>query len=90
MGISKQARDDFSADVTAFKQTNTPTRAQVRKYVAALVDAGNEWLSKFDRQEAEAAQAVADSKPSQFSSFRDALPDVALDPAPTDPVDPQP
>lgn len=88
MGINKQARYDFATIFAAFKTANTPNRAQRRKYVAAVCDAANEWLSKFDRQEAAAAQAFAGSKPSQFSSFRDALPDVALDQAPTDPVDP--
>lgn len=89
MGIVKQARDAVTAAFRAFVAVASPSRAQKRKWWAAVADLANEWLAKFDRQEAEAAQAFADSKPSQFSSFREALPDVALDPAPTDPVDPQ-
>lgn len=84
MGIIKTARDDFAADVAAFKMAATPTRAQLRKYVASLVTAGQEWLAKRDADDNGAAQAFADSKPGQFSTFVDALPDPTLDP-----VDPQ-
>lgn len=83
MGIIKTARDDFDADVAAFK-LSTPTRAQLRKYVAALVDAGNEWLSKRDAQDAAAPAGFAESRQAQFKSYVDALPDVSLDP-----IDPQ-
>lgn len=84
MGIIKTASDDFDADVAAFKLSATPTRAQLRKYVAALVTRGQTWLSKRDADDNGAAQAFADSKPAQFSTFVDALPDPTLDP-----VDPQ-
>lgn len=84
MGIIKTARDDFSADVAAFKTIATPTRAQARKYVAALADAANEWLAKRDAQDAAAAPGFAATKRAQFNSYVDALPDVTLDP-----VDPQ-
>lgn len=84
MGIIKTARDDFAADVAAFKAASTPTRAQLRKYVAALVDAGNEWLAKRDAQDVAAPSAFASSKQAQFNTFVDELPDVALDA-----VDPQ-
>ena len=77
MGIIKQARDQFAADVAAFKASN-PTRAQMRKYVAALVDAGNEWLAKRDAQDAAAPADFAASKQGQFNAFVDALPDVNL------------
>ncbi len=80
MGINQQARADFSAIFAAFKAATSPTRAQRRKYVAAIVDADNELLQKLDKQNTESAQAFADSKPSQYTAFVDALPDVTLDP----------
>jgi hypothetical protein len=89
MGIIKQASDDFDADLVAFKASATPTRAQLRKYVAALVTRGQEWLAKRDAQDASAASDFAASKAAQFSNFTDALPDPTLSVAPaTDPVVP--
>jgi hypothetical protein len=77
MGIIATARADFASAFAAFKAT-TPTRAQRRRYVAALVTAGQEWLARFDAQENAAAQDFAASKPGQFSTFVDALPEPAL------------
>lgn len=84
MGIIATARTDAAAAFAAFRATTTPTRAQRRKYVAAMVTWGNEWLARFDAQENSAAQGFADSRPAQFSTFVDALPDVV-----PDAVDPQ-
>ena len=84
MGIIATARNDAAAAFAAFRAATTPNRAQRRKYVAALVTWGQEWLAKFDADDNGAAQAFADSKPGQFKTFVDALPDPALDP-----VDPQ-
>jgi hypothetical protein len=78
MGLIATARNDFTAAFAAFKAT-TPTRAQRRRYVAALVTAGQEWLARFDAQENAAAADFAASKPGQFSTFVDALPEPALD-----------
>jgi hypothetical protein len=80
MGIIKQAHDQFDADRAAFKLANAPTRAQLRKYVAAMVDAGNEWLNKFDAQDASAPTDFAATKASQFATFTAALPDPVLNP----------
>lgn len=84
MGIIKQARDQFDADLTAFKLTS-PTRAQKRKYVAALVNAGNEWLAKFDADESAAPVAFAATRAGQFNTFVDGIADPTL--APVDPQD---
>lgn len=84
MGIIKKASDDFATDFADFKAAGSPTRAQRRKYVAAIVNAGNEWLAKFDAQENTAPADFAASKPSQYQTFTDALADPALNP-----VDPQ-
>lgn len=84
MGIIATARADAAAAFAAFKAATTPTRAQKRKYVAALVTWGQEWLARFDAQEAAAPVDFAASKPAQYSTFLDALPEVT-----PDPVDPQ-
>ncbi len=81
--ITTTARNAFRAALATFKATN-PTRLQLRKFVAALVNAGNEWLTAHDRQEATAAQLFADSRSSQFASFVAALPEVTLGPDPTE------
>ena len=83
MGIISQARTAFRASVATFKATN-PTRAQLRKFVAATVDAGNEWLAKYDAQDSAAPKLFADSKPAQFDSFVVALPEVTLGADPED------
>lgn len=84
MGIIKTARDDFSAALAAFRAATSPNRNQRRKYVAALVDAGNEWLAKHDAQEGAAPAAFAATRQGQYNTFVDGLPDIALDA-----VDPQ-
>ncbi len=87
MGIIKQAADDFDAALAAFKAATSPTRAQRRKYVAALVTRGQEWLARFDAQDNAAPADFAASKAGQYKSFVDALPEPTLDAAPaTDPV----
>ena len=78
MGIRNDARNAFKAELSAFRATS-PNRTQLRRFVAALTDAGQEWLSKRDAQDNAAPQAFADSKQGQFNSFLDALPDVELD-----------
>lgn len=89
MGILKQAADDFDADLAAFKLANTPTRAQKRKYIAALVTRGQELLAKLDAQDASAAADFAATKQAQFNTFVDALPEPTLSAAPaTDPITP--
>jgi len=82
MGIIATARTAFRASLATFKLTN-PTRAQLRRFVAATVDAGNEWLSKHDAQESAAPVAFAADRPAQYNAFVDALPEVTLgaDPA---------
>lgn len=79
MGIKRIAADNFEEDLAAFKASG-PTRAQKRKYVAALVDRASEWLSKFDAQEAAAPANFAASKQAQFNAHLDALgePELAV------------
>ena len=78
MGITGTARTAFKAALTTFK-TTAPNRAQLRRFVGALVDAGNEWLSKHDKQETEAAAGFAASRQAQFSTYLGTLPEVTLD-----------
>ena len=60
-----------------------------RRQVAGLVTAGQEWLAKFDAADNAAASDFAASKPAQFTTFVDALPDPVLAAGdPTDPVVP--
>ena len=84
MGIIATARADATAAFAAFKLATTPNRAQRRKYDAALVTWGQEWLAKFDEQENAAPTDFAASKQGQFNAFLNALPEVT-----PDPVDPQ-
>lgn len=88
MGIIRQAADAFDQSLTNFKDlTPGSTRAQRRKYVAALVTRGQEWLARFDAQENAAPADFAASKKAQFNTFVNALPEPVLDAAPaTDPV----
>lgn len=79
MGIIATARTDAALAFAAFRLATTPTRAQRRKYVAALVTWGQEWLAKFDEQENAAPAYFAASKAGQFNTFLDALPDVVPD-----------
>jgi hypothetical protein len=53
-------------------------RAARRRQVANLVNAGNEWLARFDAQEGAAATDFAASRPAQYATFIDALPDVTI------------
>lgn len=84
MGIIATARNDAAAAFAAFKLATTPNRTQKRRYVAALVTWGQEWLARFDEQENAAPADFAASKQAQFTTFVAALPDPTLDP-----VDPQ-
>lgn len=80
MGIIATARNDAAAAFAAFKLASTPTRTQKRRYIAALVTWGQEWLARFDEQEAGAPVAFAESKAAQFNAFIHTLPEVAPDP----------
>ena len=80
MGIIATARNDAAAAFAAFKLASTPTRAQKRRYVAALVTWGQEWLARFDAQENAAPVDFAASKAAQYNTFLDALPEVVPDP----------
>lgn len=79
MGIIATAHADAAASFAAFKLATTPNRAQKRRYVAALVNWGNEWLAKFDAQDARSASDFAATKPAAFNTFTDALPESVLD-----------
>lgn len=83
MGIIATARNDAAAAFAAFKLATTPTRTQKRKYVAALVTWGQDWLAQHDAQENAAPVAFAESKPAQYATFVDALPEPS--PAAVDP-----
>lgn len=78
MGIIATARSAFKAALATFKATS-PNRAQLRRFVAAIVDAGNEWLSKHDAQESAAPQAFADTRTAQFNTFVATLPEVTIE-----------
>lgn len=80
MGINRKASDDFAATFSAFVAANGTTRAQRRKYVAQMVNSGNEWLAKFDAQDNAAPSDFAASKKSQFDTFTATLADPALTP----------
>jgi len=79
MGIIATARTAFRASLATFKASN-PNRNQLRRFVAATVDAGNEWLAKFDAQESAAPADFAATKPALYAA---ALPEptLAADPA---------
>lgn len=76
MGIGRDQFRDVS--LPAFRAATT-NRRQLRRAVASLVTAGQEWLARFDAQENKAAADFAASRPGQFNTFVDALPDVTLD-----------
>jgi hypothetical protein len=83
MGIGRQA---FLAALPGLK-AGTANRTQLRRQVAGLVTAGQEWLAKFDAAINTTAADFAATKQAQFNAFTDALPDPALDVIdPTDPV----
>lgn len=75
MGIGRQEARALLANVKA-----GTTRATRRDEVAAAVDLLNEWLSKRDAQDAEAAGDFAATKAGQFRTLVDALPDPDLAP----------
>lgn len=83
MGIIATARTAFRSALTSFEAT-TPNRAQLRRFVAATVDAGNEWLAKHDAQEVATPKQFAAGRAAQFTAFMNAQPKVALD---ADPID---
>lgn len=85
MGIGRQ--QFINVDLPALK-AGTANRTALRKQVAALVTAGQEWLAKFDAQQAAAPADFAASKAGQYSTFVDALPDVTV--AAADPTDQAP
>lgn len=79
MGITKRARTAAMAALDADTATNSLTKKQQRKYVAAMVDAGNEWLAKFDAQDSVAPAGFAASKQAQYDTYTAALPVIAID-----------
>lgn len=84
MGIGRQHFIDTA--LPALK-AGTANRKQLRKQVAGLVNAAQEWLSKFDAQDSAAPGDFAASKPGQYQTFVDALPGVTVGAAdPTDAV----
>ena len=82
MGIGRQA---FLAALPGLK-SGTANRTQLRRQVAGLVTAGQEWLAKFDAADNAAAADFAASKQAQFNNFTDAIPDPVL--GATDSTDP--
>lgn len=82
MGIVTDARTDLRSVLA--QRLPALTRAQCRRYVAAIVDAGQEWLAKRDAQDNPVAADFAASRPAQYQSFVAALPDVTLDPDPAE------
>jgi hypothetical protein len=82
MGLGRQA---FIAALPGLR-TGTANRTQLRRQVAGMVTAGQEWLAKFDAADNAAAADFAASKPAQFTTFVDALPEPTL--AVVDPTDP--
>ena len=83
MGIGRQA---LIAALPGLK-AGTANRTQLRRQVAGLVTAGQEWLAKFDAADNAAASDFAASRQAAFNTFVDALPDPTLGAVdPTDPV----
>lgn len=80
MGIG---RDQFIVALSNIK-AGTGNRTQLRRQVARLHDASNEWLSRFDAQENAAPAAFAQSRQAQFNTFTAALPDITVDAADPD------
>ena len=76
MGLIADARTDLRTILT--QRLPALTRAQRRRYVAALVDAGQEWLSKRDAQDAATRSDFAASRPAQYATFVATLPEVTL------------
>lgn len=76
MGIIADARTDLRTLLT--QRLPALTRAQRRRYVAALVDAGQEWLARRDAQDSATPTDFAASRPAQYATFVEALPEVTL------------
>ena len=83
MGIG---RDQFRDVVLPALRAGTANRRQLRRAVASLVTAGQEWLARFDAQENSAERDFAASRPGQFNTFTEALPEVTV--SEVDPTDP--
>ena len=78
MGIIATARTAFRSALATFKATS-PNRNQLRRFVAAIVDSGHEWLARHDAQDNAAPADFAASRTAQFSAFVGALPEVTVD-----------
>lgn len=72
-------RDTFRLTTLPALRAATANRTQLRRQVAALVTAGQEWLARFDAQQNAAPADFAASRPGQFSTYLDSLPDVQVD-----------
>jgi hypothetical protein len=84
MGIG---RDQFKDVALPALKAGTANRTQLRRQVAGLVTAGQEWLARFDAQESAAPADFAATRTAQFKTFTDALLDPTLGAVdPTDPV----
>lgn len=77
MGIGKQQGRACLQAIRA--GTN---RANARAQVADAVSILNEWLAKRDVQDAAALQGFAESKPTQFDNYVEALPEPTVDQTP--------
>lgn len=83
MGIGRQ--QFITVDLPTLK-AGTAGRAALRRQVAGLVAAGQEWLAKFDAQESAAPVDFAASRAAQYATFATAIPDPTL--GAVDPTDP--
>ena len=81
MGIG---RDQFRAAIQAFRaaRTGNGRRQAIRDDVAELIDAARRWQLQQDAQLATASESFAASRPAQFSTFVESLPDVDPDQTP--------
>lgn len=70
-------RDQFILALAAIR-TGTGNRRALRRQVANLVNAGNEWLARFDAQQNAAPQSFADSRPAALNTLLDAQPEVTI------------
>lgn len=85
MGIGvTEAEGVISAVKAQFAGSNN-RQAKMRKQVGAAIDRLTEFAAKLDAQLADAPQAFAVDKQSQFNTFVEGLPDPDLDPNPRDP-----
>jgi len=80
-------RDRFILDLAAIK-AGTANRRAMRRQVANLVNAANEWLAKHDAQSNAAPQLFAEDRKAAFATFEAALPEVTI--SATDPDDAAP